>query len=70
MPEAVRRRGAAASISISAKSATGAAEGSVIFMPDLVVIGATLETNPSTLAAVGNEINGLLYLWAITRVIS
>ena len=56
-PAAVKCVGAFEIMLVSAKIASGALAGVVTLNP-LNVMAATVEANPSTLAAVGTEING------------
>ena len=59
-PAAVSLFGAFAKISVSAKTKSGADAATAFFTP-FHVISATVEVNPSELAAVGTETKGIRY---------
>ena len=61
IPDAVSRYGAFEKISVSANTYSGPWAGIVFFIP-FQVIAATVDTNPSTLAAVGTEMKGIPHL--------
>src|SRR5699024_4034531 len=62
-PDAVRRSGAFLKISVSATTTTGDTAVKLFLQP-CHVIAATVETNPSTLAAVGTEKKGIFISYA------
>ncbi len=62
-PDAVKRNGAFLKISVSAITTTGDTAVK-LFLNPCHVIAATVDTNPSTLAAVGTEKNGIFISYA------